>query len=107
MKKHIENLEELKEIAEQFGEDNVEENMLEEETQGMKYKPAKKKMCEELMKTGKCKAGGIGMNQLMRSPSATAKGKTTNTCKFAHNPLELDLIKPEQKIWNLKGVVTN
>ena len=38
MKKHIEHLEEVKELAEQFGEDGVEENLMEDEDGGAKFK---------------------------------------------------------------------
>jgi hypothetical protein len=67
MKKHIEGLEEIAEIAEQFGEEGVEENMLEDEGHGIKFKPRKTKMCKDQLEKGKCH-----------------KGKT---CKLAHNPL--------------------
>ena len=41
MKKHIEGLEEIAELAEQFGEEGVEENLLEDEGEGVKFKPRK------------------------------------------------------------------
>lgn len=87
MKKHIENLEEIAELAEQFGEEGVEENLLDEEADGVKFKPRKTKMCEDLLKTGSCKA--------------------RKTCKLAHNPLQLELIPVTKKITNLKGVITS
>lgn len=68
MKKHIESLEEIAELAEQFGEEGVEENLIEEEGDGaVKFKPRKTKMCPEIMKNGKCKQG--------------------KSCKNAHNPI--------------------
>ena len=67
MKKHIEGLEEIAELAEQFGEEGVEENLLEEEAQGVTFKPRKTKMCKEILENGRCKTG--------------------KTCKLAHNPL--------------------
>ena len=44
MKKHIEGLEEIAELAEQFGEDGVEENLMEEERAN--YRPRKSKLIE-------------------------------------------------------------
>lgn len=86
MKKHIEGLEEIAELAEQFGEDGVEENMLEDEGEGgVKYKPRKTKMCPDMLEKGKCKNG--------------------KACKLAHNPIQLELIPVTKKIQNLKGVV--
>ena len=88
LKKNIEGLEEIAELAEQFGEEGVEENLInEEEEGGVSYKPRKKKMCPDILKLGKCKNG--------------------KTCKLAHNPLQLELIPVTKKIQNLKGVVTS
>ena len=87
MKKNIEGLEEIAELAEQFGEEGVEENLLEEEAQGMSFKPRKTKMCKDILETGRCKLG--------------------KTCKLAHNPLQLELIPVTKKIQNLKGVVAS
>lgn len=44
-------------------------------------------MCPEIMAKRKCKNG--------------------KTCKFAHNPLQLELIPVSKKITNLKGVVAS
>jgi len=87
MKKHIEGLEEIAELAEQFGEDGVEENLLEDEGEGggVKFKPRKTKMCPDMLEKGKCKNG--------------------KACKLAHNPIQLELIPVTKKIQNLKGVV--
>lgn len=85
MKKHIEGLEEIAELAEQFGEEGVEENLMEEEGDGVKFKPRKTKMCPEILAKKKCKNG--------------------RACKFAHNPIQLELIPVSKKISNLKGVV--
>ncbi len=88
MKKHIEGLEEIAELAEQFGEDGIEENMLEDEGEGgVKYKPRKTKMCPDMLQKGKCKIG--------------------KTCKMAHNSIQLELIPVTKKIQNLKGVVAS
>ena len=87
MKKHIESLEEIAELAEQFGEEGVEENLLEDEGAGVKFKPRKTKMCQDILKNGSCKLG--------------------RSCKNAHNPLQLELIPVTKKISNLKGVVTS
>ena len=87
MKKHIEGLEEIAELAEQFGEEGVEENLLDEEADGMKFKPRKTKMCKDILEQGKCKIG--------------------KSCKLAHNPIQLELIPVTKKIANLKGVVTS
>ena len=45
-------------------------------------------MCPDIMAKRKCKIGG-------------------KTCKFAHNPLQLELIPVSKKITNLKGVVAS
>ena len=87
MKKHIEGLEEIAELAEQFGEEGVEENLLDDEAEGVKFKPRKTKMCPDIMAKRKCKNG--------------------KACKFAHNPIQLELIPVTKKIKNLKGVVTS
>lgn len=78
MKKHIEGLEEIAELAEQFGEEGVEENLLDEEADGVKFKPRKTKMCPDIMKNGRCRNG--------------------KTCKLAHNPIQLELIPVTKKI---------
>eukprot|EP00353_Schmidingerella_taraikaensis_P001048 CAMPEP_0185596582 /NCGR_PEP_ID=MMETSP0434-20130131/80836_1 /TAXON_ID=626734 ORGANISM="Favella taraikaensis, Strain Fe Narragansett Bay" /NCGR_SAMPLE_ID=MMETSP0434 /ASSEMBLY_ACC=CAM_ASM_000379 /LENGTH=438 /DNA_ID=CAMNT_0028225103 /DNA_START=2099 /DNA_END=3415 /DNA_ORIENTATION=- len=67
MKKHIEGLEEIAELAEQFGEEGVEENLLDDEGEGVKFKPRKTKMCPEILAKRKCKNG--------------------KACKLAHNPI--------------------
>lgn len=88
MKKDIAKLEELKEVADQFGEDGVEENLMEDDEDDknrIKYKPRKTKMCKDILEKGKCKLG--------------------RECKFAHNAIELNLVKIDKKINNLKGVV--
>lgn len=87
MKKHIEGLEEIAELAGEFGEDGIEENMLEDEGDGVKYKPRKTKMCPDMLQKGKCKNG--------------------KTCKMAHNSIQLELVTVKQKVANLKGVVVS
>jgi len=78
MKKNIEGLEEIAELAEQFGEEGIEENLLDEEEGAISYKPRKTKMCVDIMTKGKCKNG--------------------KACKFAHNSLQLELIPVTKKI---------
>ena len=73
MKKYIEGQEELAELVEQFGEDGVEDNLIEGEEAAMgAHKPRKTKMCKDFMETGKCKNGIWGKE---------------SKCKFAHNPI--------------------
>ena len=85
MKTHITGLEEIAELAEQFGEEGVEENLMEGEGEDVKFKPRKTQMCKDILEKGKCKNG--------------------KKCKFAHNPIQLELIPVSKKIQNLKGVV--
>ena len=93
MKKYIEGQEELAELVEQFGEDGVEDNLIEGEEASMgTLKPRKTKMCKEFMETGKCKSGKVWGKEMK--------------CKFAHNPIQLGLVPITKKIQNLRGVVS-
>lgn len=87
IKEKITKLEEVADMEDMFGEDGEEPpEMLDDEGKPIKMKTIKKKMCESIRKTGKCK-------------------NTAKTCKFAHNPLELELISSSIKINNLTNVV--
>ena len=81
MKKHIEKLDEIAELTEQFGEEGVAENQDEEDGQGIEFKPRKTKMCKDILETGKCK----NWNPLYHKKHPS-RGPAS-TCKFAHNPL--------------------
>lgn len=89
MKKQVEKLDEVQEMMEMFGEGEVDPSMMvDAEGNPMKIKHRKSKMCEQFMKTGKCK---------------DLKG---GHCKFAHNPTELTGRDPlAWKIKNLNGVI--
>lgn len=85
MKTHVERLDEIAEAAEMLGDDADAAGMIGEDGLPIKVKVAKKQMCKTFQETGKCKD--------MRS------------CKFAHNPIELNLIPVANKIKNLNGVI--
>ena len=87
IKEKITKLEEMADMEDMFGDDGEEPpEMLDDEGKPIKMKTIKKKMCESIRKTGKCK-------------------NTAKTCKFAHNPIELELIPASTKISNLTNVV--
>lgn len=88
VKERITKLEEMADMEEMFGGEGEEApaEMLDDDGKPIKIKTIKKKMCESLRKTGKCK-------------------NTAKTCKFAHNPIELELIPASTKISNLSNVV--
>lgn len=83
MKKQVEKLDEEADLAEAFG-DSPEAA---EKLGGGMPKRKKTKMCPTLREKGLC--------------TANKDGK----CQFAHNPIELDLIKPDVKMKNLNSVI--
>ena len=88
IKDKITKLEELADVEEMMAGDEEGEpiEMFDDEGKPIKIKIAKKKMCKSLRDTGKCK-------------------NTAKTCKYAHNPIELELIGSSTKISNLQNVV--
>lgn len=87
IKAKITELEEDAEDEEMYGSgEEAPAEILDDNGQVKKRKIKKKLMCESIRKTGKCK-------------------NTAKTCKFAHNPIELDIIDTTDKIKNLQTVV--
>ena len=75
VKEKITKLEEFADMEEMMLDDENAEpvEMFDDEGKPIKVKMPKKKMCESIRETGKCK-------------------KSSKDCKFAHNPIELELI---------------
>jgi tetrahydromethanopterin S-methyltransferase subunit B len=87
VKEKITKLEEMADMEEMMDDDADEPiEMFDDEGKPIKVKLAKKKMCESIRKTGKCK-------------------NTAKTCKYAHSAIELELIGSQTKINNLQNVV--
>lgn len=90
MKSQVEKLDELADMAEMFGEDGPPpEGMIGDDGEPIKIKAKKSKACKTFIDTGKC-------------PNLKNK-----TCKFSHNPMELELITPDIKVKNLNGVIAS
>ena len=79
MKKHVA---ELVEKAE-----NEEHGFEEDEEDGLPSKPKKTQMCKDILEGKVC--------------------KHKKSCKFAHNPIQLELVPISKKIQNLNAVVTS
>ena len=65
-----------------YGDGEEPPEILDEDGKPKKRKVNKKKMCESILKTGKCKF-------------------TSKNCKFAHNPIELNLVTKKETSENL------
>lgn len=89
VKEKITKLEELAEMESMVMDDEEDAEpmeMYDDDGKPIKMKIAKKKMCESMLKNGKCKY-------------------TAKTCKYAHNPIELELVSSIKKVQNLQNVV--
>lgn len=84
VKEKITKLEELADMEGMMLDDEDAEplEMFDDDGKPIKMKIAKRKMCESMLKHGKCK-------------------NTSKNCKFAHNPIELELIRSTDKVKNL------
>jgi len=114
IKEKITKLEEILDWEEmQASGDDEPAPMFDDEGKPIKMKIAKKKMCESLMKTGKCKFTDKDKRFRKQSedrdkdsPDKTGDKSAKVGCKFAHNPIELTgLIPSTVKINNLQNVV--
>jgi len=86
IKEKITKLEEMADMEEMIGSDQEAPEMFDDDGKPIKVKIQKKKMCESMLKTGKCK-------------------NTAKKCKYAHNPIELELLGASTKISNLQTAV--
>lgn len=82
IKEKITKLEEMADMEEMIGSDNEAPEMFDQDGNAVKVKVGKKKMCKDMLKFGKCK-------------------NTSKTCKYAHNPIELELTTIADKQKNL------
>ena len=107
IKEKITKLEELVDWEEmQVSGDDEPQPMYDDEGKPIKVKVPKKKMCESLMKTGKCKFTDPKRHRKAsegKGSQSPGRQKTAKVeCKFAHNPIELTgLISSTVKINNL------